>query len=527
MLFWPRAAEGATMRKAVVWCLAAGFAAMTMLPAQEAGAATRHARAHQAKTFHHQNRRIQTARIPSRPTDPTKDAALIIDGRTGATLYARNENALRHPASLTKMMTLYLLFEALKQGKVTMDTPLKVSYRATQQKPTKLYLKKGETIPVETAIKAIVVLSANDVAVTIAENLGGTEANFAQMMTEKARQLGMKDTHYNNASGLPDPGQITTADDLAILARHVAYDFPQYFRYFSTVSFTWHGTPHITHNNLIGNYEGADGIKTGYTNASGFNLVSSVVRGGEHVIGVVMGGYSARSRDREMVRLLNDTFERAKANPTLLARAEVPWQQIAANSGGTPITAGFDVNAAPSSAVAQNNALEISKRWTLLAAMNKAVNPKMKPPQYPDEDEDAAEAATSAPIPTAKPTPVQVANNYPLTLVGAQPANDNVGEGDVADDQRSTAAAMGARSWSIQIGAYATDALAHSELTAYARKASDILKSAQQMVIPVQSANGHTIFRARFGPMAERDARDLCARLTERGQTCFATMSAR
>jgi len=256
------------MRKAFVWCAAAAFAALTLSPAQPAVAASRHAKTHHAKVFHHQNRKkVRVARVPARPTDPSKDAALVIDGRTGATLYARNDDALRHPASLTKMMTLYLLFDALKQGKVTMDTPLKVSAHATRANPTKLYLKKGETIPVETAIKAIVVLSANDVAVTIAENLGGTESKFADMMTAKAHQLGMKNTNYNNASGLPDPGQITTADDLAILARHVAYDFPQYFHYFSTVSFSWHGTPHITHNNLIGNYEGADGINIPLTAA--------------------------------------------------------------------------------------------------------------------------------------------------------------------------------------------------------------------------------------------------------------------
>jgi D-alanyl-D-alanine carboxypeptidase len=499
------------MRKVFIWLMAAGFAALTALPAQDASAASRHAKAHH-KVVHHHHHKRKTVWVPPRPTDPKKDAELIIDGRTGATLYARNEDAKRYPASLTKMMTLYLLFEALKEGKVTMDTPFKVSYHASIQKPTKLYLKKGETIPVETAIKAIVVLSANDVAVTIAENLGGTEKNFAKQMTEKAHQLGMMHTHYNNASGLPDRGQITTASDLAVLARHVAYDFPQYFHYFSTVSFTWHGTTHITHNNLIGKYEGADGIKTGFTNASGFNLVSSVVRNGEHVIGVVMGGYTARSRDKEMERLLDQTFARAKENPTLLARAEVPWQQIAANSGGTPVAAGLNVTGASATDSG-------SKRWTLLAAMNKVVNPHMKAPKYPDQDD------APTPVPTAKP--IEVANNYPQTLVGAQPANDNTGEGDVADDSRSTAAAIGARSWAIQIGAYATDAIAHSQLVSYARKAGDMLKTAKQMVIPVQSANGHTIFRARFGPMAERDARDLCARLTDRGQTCFATMSAR
>jgi D-alanyl-D-alanine carboxypeptidase len=495
--------------------VALGFAALTVSPAQEAAAASRHKTHHAKVSHHHHHHSRHKARALSRATNPSKDAALIIDGRTGAVLYARNDDAVRYPASLTKMMTLYLLFDALKQGKVTMDTPFKVSAHAAAQSPTKLYLKKGETIPVETAIKAIVVLSANDVAVTIAENLGGTEKNFAKLMTEKAHQLGMKHTHYNNASGLPDSGQLTTADDLALLARHVAYDFPQYFHYFSTVSFSWHGRTHITHNNLIGNYEGADGIKTGYTNASGFNLVSSVVRNGEHVIGVVMGGYTAHSRDREMERLLDDAFARAKANPTLLARAEVPWQQIAENSNASPVTAGFDLNGPNNGRVASNNVTTVSKRWAQLA---KAVNPHAKPPRYPDADEAAP------PVPTAKP--IQVANNYPQTLVGAQSDSDNIGEGDVPDDSRSTAAAMGARAWAVQIGAFASNAIAKSQLAANVRKSGDALKAIQQIIIPVQSAEGHTIFRARFGPMAERDARDLCAKLTERGQTCFATMSA-
>jgi D-alanyl-D-alanine carboxypeptidase len=183
MVFWPRAMRGATIRKAIVWGMAVGLAAVSLAPGEQAAAATRHAKAHHAKVTHHSRQSHAVRR--SGPTDPAKDAALIIDGRTGATLYARNADVLRHPASLTKIMTLYLLFDALKQGKVTMDTPLKVSAYASRQKPTKLYLKKGETIPVETAIKAIVVLSANDVAVTIAENLGGTEAKFAEMMTEK------------------------------------------------------------------------------------------------------------------------------------------------------------------------------------------------------------------------------------------------------------------------------------------------------------------------------------------------------
>ena len=162
--------------------------------------------------------------VPAGATDPSKDAALIIDGATGKTLFARNEMAERHPASLTKMMTLYLLFEALKAGKVTMETPMPVSEHAAEQKPTKLFLRPGQSITVDNAIRAIVIRSANDVAVVIAKALGGTELNFAQMMTAKAKQLGMRETYYHNASGLPDPLQITTASDLAVLARHLAYD---------------------------------------------------------------------------------------------------------------------------------------------------------------------------------------------------------------------------------------------------------------------------------------------------------------
>ena len=190
------------------------------------------------------------------PTDPAKDAALIVDGATGKVLYSRNATAERHPASLTKMMTLYLLFDALKKGQMSFSSMLPVSAHAAAQKPTKLHLYAGDQIPVEVAIKAIVVRSANDVAVTIAEALGGTESNFAEMMNAKARQLGMRDTFYHNASGLPDPLQISTASDLAVLARHLAYDFPQYFHYFSAPGFTYRGVSYTTHDNLIGRYHG-------------------------------------------------------------------------------------------------------------------------------------------------------------------------------------------------------------------------------------------------------------------------------
>src|SRR5215472_15349210 len=334
-------------------CALAAALFLTILVAQPAAA---HHRRHPAgvvagTTLHGHGHRGLVQMLAS-PTDPQKDAALVVDGATGRVLYARNETAERHPASLTKMMTLYLLFDALRAGKVTMQTPLPVSWHASVQHPTKLNLRPGQTIDVDSAIRAIVIRSANDVAVVIAEALGGTESHFAEMMTERARQIGMRETNFHNASGLPDPLQITTASDLAVLARHLAYDFPQYFSYFGLSGFNYKGNWYPTHDNLIGRYDGADGIKTGYTGASGFNLVSSVTRGTTHVIAVVMGGRTAVRRDLEMVRLLDQTFVRVAQNPTLVASARVPWQNVAQNT----VVAGFDPGAAPAQRVVSGDA---------------------------------------------------------------------------------------------------------------------------------------------------------------------------
>lgn len=265
-----------------------------------------------------------------------RDAALVVDGQSGQVLYARNAAAERHPASLTKMMTLYLLFEALKAHRFSLATPVTISRHAAAQLKVNLNLRPGMTMSVETAIKAIVVKSANDVAVAIAEAVGGTEGHFAQLMTAKARALGMRNTFYHNASGLPDALQVTTADDLALLARRLAYDFPQYYPYFATPSFGYRGMTYYTHDNLLYRFKGTDGIKTGYTNASGFNLVSSVVRDGAHVIGVVMGGNTARQRDDEMVRLLASTFGRVHANPSLLEHGVIPWKSPTAETMSQP-----------------------------------------------------------------------------------------------------------------------------------------------------------------------------------------------
>src|SRR6266576_6077038 len=251
---------------------------------------------------------------------PEKDAAIVVDGATGKVLYARNPDAIRYPASLTKMMTLYLLFDSLDKGTIAIDTPMIVSVHASEQQPTKLSAPLGSSIPVETAIKALTVLSANDIAVVIAEALaGGSESAFASMMTEKAHQLGMTHTNFHNASGLPDLEQLTTARDMALLGRHLAYDFPQYYRYFSTASFGFNRRVYSSHDHLLAGFAGTDGIKTGYTRASGFNLVTSVVRNNKHVIGVVMGGISAPGRDREMIQLLAAAYALSDIDRTLLA----------------------------------------------------------------------------------------------------------------------------------------------------------------------------------------------------------------
>ena len=221
-------------------------------------------------------------------------AAIVVDANTGQILHANNADSLRHPASLTKIMTLYLLFEQIEAGKLKLDSRLSVSSDAARQSPTKLGLRPGSTIEVEDAIKGLVTRSANDAAVVIAEAIGGDEDRFARMMTRKAQSLGMSRTVYRNASGLPDHEQVTTARDQALLGRAIQDRFPRYYRYFATAS-SYRGVAIRNHNHLLGRVEGVDGIKTGYTRDSGFNLVTSVKRDSRHIVAVVLGGASSRA----------------------------------------------------------------------------------------------------------------------------------------------------------------------------------------------------------------------------------------
>ena len=235
-------------------------------------------------------------------------AWILLDAETGQVLSEQNADVLTYPASLTKMMTLYLTFEALNQGRVRIDQLFTVSAEAASRSPSKLGLTPGETIPLRDLILGSVTRSANDAASVIAENLAGSEANFARYMTWKARQLGMQNSWYQNASGLPDPAQRTTARDIARLALALYHDFPREYRYFSTQEFSFRGEQIHTHNHLLEWYPGADGIKTGFVNASGFNIATSAVRNGRRLIGVIMGGRSAHSRDVQMASLLDQGF---------------------------------------------------------------------------------------------------------------------------------------------------------------------------------------------------------------------------
>ena len=256
-------------------------------------------------------------------------SAIVVDANSGKTIYSVAEDGLRHPASITKVMTLYLLFEELDRGSMTLRSQIPISEHAAAQEPSKLGLAPGDTISVEDAIKAVVTRSANDIAVAIAEAVGQTESNFADMMTRKAHALGMANTLYRNASGLPNDEQVTTARDLTILGRSLEERFPRYFRYFATAQFDFDGEVIGNHNHLLGRVDGVDGIKTGYTRASGFNLLTSVHRDGRSLIAVVMGGRSAAGRDRIMENLIADHIAEASTAHTATAVADASTVEAA------------------------------------------------------------------------------------------------------------------------------------------------------------------------------------------------------
>jgi D-alanyl-D-alanine carboxypeptidase len=485
--------------------------------------------------YHHYAR--YAARAPA-TADPAF-AAIVVDANAGRTLYAVNENALRHPASLTKVMTLYLLFEQLDKGAMTLETEIPISQHAAAQEPSKLGVQPGDTLSVDDAIKAVVTRSANDVAVAIAEKIGGDESSFAEMMTRKAHALGMSRTRYVNASGLPADEQITTARDLTILARATEERFPRYFKYFSTHEFDYDGEVIGNHNHLLGRVDGVDGIKTGYTRASGFNLLTSVHRDGRSLVAAVLGGRTAAARDVFMEGLIRDHLaqasDRGHTAPMIAEAAAPPAPPVRLASLTVPAGA---IPAPPVHAAAdqidegdENSAEEATSEPDVSAAKPTAAPPAAKPAAL------LAAAAKLVPPATpvaARPAPVAVAAASPEQLGWVRgPAAAKGASRDVAlpaappapAKAATTVAAESAPSdrggWIIQIG-ISNDAAKANDLLTRAR-AQNRGQLAQARPFTEKVAKGGDVFyRARFAGLDSDSAETACRSLKKSGFACFA-----
>ena len=350
-----------------------------------------------ADARHHQRINETDSRRSARGEDYTPpSASIVVDGNSGAVLQASNPDALCHPASLTKIMTLYLLFERLEVGKLHLNSLVKVSQHASEQAPSKLGLRPGQTITVDDVIKGIVTKSANDAAVVVAENLGGDEENFAKLMTQQARALGMSRTTYVNASGLPNEKQVTTARDQALLGRAIQERFPQYYKYFSTETFVYHGEAMRNHNHLLGAVEGVDGIKTGYTRASGFNLVASVHRDGRRIVAVVLGGKSSFERDVHMRKLISAHIQDAAVRHT----SPVIYQdQSLTSAKGKLMT---DVVDPVLPVVVKTFTVQTAPQQAILSGSSPAATPTMSP----DASEPSAQVAARWPSTAEVFTPI-------------------------------------------------------------------------------------------------------------------------
>ena len=389
-------------------------------------------------------------------------AEMVVDARTGKTIYASTPDALRHPASITKVMTLYLLFEELDAGRLSLSSPIKVSAWAERQAPSKLGLSVGDTITVEEAIKAVVTKSANDIAVAIAETIGGTEANFAGMMTKMAKSLGMTRTVYVNASGLPNSSQLTTARDLVTLGKAIQTRFPRYFAYFSQRSFEYDGTTIPNHNKLLGRVDGVDGIKTGYTQQSGFNLLTSVHLDDRALLAVVLGGRSSAARDRRMEQLIS----------TYLAAAST--------SSGPAKLAGNGPK-------------------------------KLPPPAFEKTDPSTGEGDEEATATTVTA----------ITPVAAASKPQGLGPVKLAAKAQAVEKAGPAKSWWIQVGVFDSEQKARKWLADLQKKSGGPLTAASPVVERIKIGT-ELKWRGRFTILSEAEARSMCVSLKRQGVGCLA-----
>jgi D-alanyl-D-alanine carboxypeptidase len=440
-------------------------------------------------------------------------AAIVVDANTGKTLFSANAGARRYPASLTKMMTLYLTFEALKSGKIKKSTPVKFSAQAAAQAPTKLGVRAGGSVSVETAIYSLITRSANDSSEALAELLGGSEARFARMMTAKARALGMTNTVFRNPHGLPNTGQFTTARDMATLGIALREHFPQYYSYFSTRSFQYGKKRIANHNRLLGRIKGVDGIKTGYTRASGFNLVSSVADGDRRIVAVVMGGTSGAARDRHMAELIKKYLpksSRRKGEP-LVARGD-------SSSSFSALAALLPESKAPQPESRPDDQDEVvaeivqhseAGRHTAAEA-NDAATEEVEQAEAVEQPE-VVEQAYDAPVPSAETANAMVEQAF--AAPAPRPAED-------IDSVKT--ASVEPSGWVIQVASSPSKEEASSALETAARKGSAVLAAASGYTVPF-SKDGVTYHRARFAGFDTKAAAwRACKQLKKKSIGCYA-----
>lgn len=472
-------------------------------------------------------------------------STIAIDARNGKVLYSRNADSYRYPASLTKVMTLYLMFEDLRDGKITLETRLKVSKRASKQAPSKLGLRPGRTIRVREAIGALVTKSANDAAVVVAENLSGSVEKFAQRMTNRARALGMTRTTFKNPHGLPNSRQRTTARDMATLALRIHRDFPQYYKYFKLRSYKYGKRNYRNHNRLLGRVSGVDGIKTGYTRASGFNLTTSTRRNGKRVVAVVMGGKTGRSRNAYMTNLINRMFKTkrlTKGKHLALVAGKPPGysnpaRKIASVKKQRPplprsrpeqdnvAIASIAHSAAVESLTQPTVKPEPASETVAKGSVYMTVTPPAPEPAPGDQDITAlaTQVADAEAIQAIDATEREAAlkadatNTASITVVAKTEEKVVENERPAATEDLSTHT----KTWNIQIGAFPTREGARSRLDTALKKAKRNLGNKSAFTMPVRS-NGKTLFRARYSGFSKVSAKSTCKILSRRGVRCFA-----
>lgn len=449
------------------------------------------------------------ATAPAQAVAGPRSSSIVIDVKAGKVLSAEDPDGLRYPASLTKMMTLYLVFEALESGRIKLNTRVPVSANAAAEPPSKLGIRKGTSFTVEQGILALVTRSANDCATAFGEFLGGTEARFGKMMTAKARQLGMTRTVYYNAHGLPDARQVTTARDQARLGIALRRDFPQYYDYFSTRSFKFGKQVIGNHNRLLGNVRGVDGIKTGFTRASGFNLVTSAQADGRSIVAVVMGGPTARTRDAKMRKLVQAYLPKASRKKTatdyIAARpAEKTIETAYAEpEAETELTRAFEL---PADGPVPEARYEASEQ---IAVADEALVPVIRTKTIKITKAKRAEIA---------PVPAEEIADETAAVIPArreQPAVDSVTTASTISDVSG---------WVIQVGAAPEKEKAMDLLQKAQDKGGKVLRSAKPFTVAYVKGE-EQLFRARFGGFADQDAAvRACKVLKRKGMGCWASL---